>query len=76
MKEKTAIIIGNRIRLLRAQRKISQEELSFKSDLHRTYIGAIERGEKCPTIETLYKITKAFEISLSEFFTNFESEIC
>lgn len=75
MKENTAKVIGNRIRILRAKKNISQEELSFKADLHRTYIGAIERGEKSPTVETILKITHAFEISLSDFFTDLESEI-
>ena len=75
MKENTAKLVGNRIKLLRVRKNVSQEELSFKSDLHRTYIGAIERGEKCPTIETILKITQAFEISLSDFFSDLESEI-
>ena len=49
-------IIGDRIRKLRTEQKLSQEELAFASELHSAYIGKIERGEKCPTVETLYKI--------------------
>lgn len=75
MKEKISKAIGNRIKVLRAKQNISQEELSFKSDLHRTYIGAIERGEKCPTIDTLLKVTDALNISLSEFLLNIEKDV-
>lgn len=37
---------GKRVRQLRKEKNISQEELSFIADLHRTYIGMIERAEK------------------------------
>ena len=57
--------IGQRIRYYRTQQKISQEKLSEYSDLHPTYIGQIERGEKTPSIETLYKIAKGLRIPLS-----------
>ena len=75
MKLKTAKEIGNRIKKLRSDIDLSQEKLSYKCNLHRTYIGAIERGEKSPTIETLIKITAALDISLSEFLKDFEKEI-
>lgn len=75
MKENTAKTVGDRIRIERSKLNISQEQLSFKSDLHRTYIGAIERGEKCPSIETLLKITSALGISLSKFLENIEDDL-
>lgn len=57
-------MIGNRIRIFRTEQKLSQEELAFASELHPAYIGKIERGEKCPTIETLYKIAEGLKIPL------------
>lgn len=39
-------IIGLQIRILRKNKKLSQEELAFKAGLHPTYIGQVERGEK------------------------------
>ncbi|MEK4871220.1 helix-turn-helix domain-containing protein [Niallia sp. FSL W8-1348] len=62
-------VIGANIRLIRKSKNISQEELAFKSGLHPTYIGQIERAEKNLTISSLYTITTALEISLEEFFS-------
>ena len=45
---------------------MTQEQLAEKADLHFTYIGEIERTEKNPTITSLEKIAKAFNISLTE----------
>lgn len=59
-------IIGQRIYESRTQKKLSQETLAFESDIHPAYLGRVERGEKCPTIETLYKISKGLKIPLHE----------
>ena len=59
-------IIGQRIYEFRTQKKLSQETLAFESDIHPAYLGRVERGEKCPTIETLYKISKGLKIPLHE----------
>lgn len=64
---------GNRIRFLRYKKNLSQEELAFLANINPSYIGHIERGLKCPTIDTLNKICSALEISLSDFF-DFNSE--
>jgi len=57
--------LGKRIRLLRTDRALSQEELADLSDLHRTYVGGIERGERNPTIRNLAAIARALNIPLS-----------
>jgi DNA-binding XRE family transcriptional regulator len=44
--------LGFAIRILRHRRAVSQEQLGFDCDLHRNYIGAIERGEINPTFRT------------------------
>jgi XRE family transcriptional regulator, regulator of sulfur utilization len=62
--------IGERIQCLRKEKKYSQELLAEEADLHRTYIGAVERGEKNLTVKNLEKITIALGISLEEFFCN------
>lgn len=63
---------ASRIRLLRKQRDISQEELALRSGINAVYFGQLERGEKCPTVDTLYKISKGLEVPLPELF-RFES---
>ena len=60
--------VGNRIKELRNNLGISQEELGFRSGVHRTYIASLEVGKRNISIATLEKIVDALEISLSEFF--------
>lgn len=73
-RSKIAILVGDRIRLYREREHKSQEELAYDSDVNPTYIGRIERGEKCPTIETVYKISKGLKIPLTELL-DIESNI-
>ena len=62
------IDFGNKIRKLRKDRNLSQEELSFKANLHRTYIGMIERGEKNITLLNIEKIAKALDVNIKDLF--------
>lgn len=57
---------GDKVRLLRKEKNLSQEELAEKAGLHRTYIGMIERAEKNITLINIEKIADALEISTSE----------
>lgn len=57
---------GQKMQKVRKEAGISQEQLAAKLAMHRTYIGMIERGERNPTIRTLYKISKALGIKSSE----------
>jgi transcriptional regulator with XRE-family HTH domain len=61
-------LIGKRIRDLRKQRGLSQEGLGWKAELHFTYIGAVERGERNCSIITLEKIAKGLEINIKDLF--------
>ena len=63
-------IIGDNVRFLRLQLKLSQEKLAFRTGLHRTYIGGIERGERNPTILTIAKIAKALDVNPQELISN------
>jgi len=58
--------LGQRVRQLRAKRNWSQEELSHRSGLARSFTGAIERGEKDLRLTTLVKLANTFKISVSE----------
>lgn len=60
--------VGNRIKELRNQLGISQEELGFRSGVHRTYIASLEVGKRNISVATLEKIVNALEVSFSEFF--------
>ena len=59
---------GKRIRQLRLERDLSQEELGAKAKLHRTYIGMIERAEKNITLENIEKLSKALGVPISFLF--------
>ncbi len=63
------VLVGERIRTLRKERGWSQEELGEKADLHHTYVGAVERGEKNASIDTLDKIADALGIEMVDLFT-------
>lgn len=59
---------GERVRLFRKQKDISQEELAHRADLHRTYIGMIERAEKNITLLNIEKIANALDVSIKDLF--------
>lgn len=59
---------GKRIRSLRLEKGLSQEELADKVGLHRTYIGAIERGEQNVSIDNIAKLAKTLGKSIEELF--------
>ena len=70
MQSKTEILtrFGHRVRALRTKKGLSQEELAFRSGLHRTYIGMIERAEKNLTLLNIEKIAIALDIKIIDFF--------
>jgi len=55
---------GARIRHLRTQEKLSQEQLSYKTGFHRTYIGMIERGERNISLTNMAIFAKAFDLTI------------
>ncbi|HNW81365.1 MAG TPA: helix-turn-helix transcriptional regulator [bacterium] len=57
---------GERIKDLRKELKISQEELAFKAELHRTYISSIERGEQNISLRNIEKLAKALKVEMRE----------
>ncbi len=65
-KHQILIEFGNKVRDLRKEKGYSQEELAHKADLHRTYIGMIERAEKNITLVNIEKIANALECKISD----------
>jgi len=60
---------GKRLRKLRLARGLSQEALAFKSGMHRTYLGSIERGERNPSLKNITAIAEVLGVSLSQLFS-------
>jgi len=58
--------LGIRIKQLRREKGISQEELAFKAGLHRTYMSDIERGMRNVSIRNIEKIAKALGVTPSK----------
>ncbi len=54
--------VGRRLRALREKQGWSQEELGFRADLHRNYVGGIERGERNVGVENIAKLAEALKI--------------
>lgn len=74
-KREVTVAVGNRIKYFRRLRDMSQEELALRANLNPAYFGQVERGLKCPTIDTLCKVAKALEVSPAELLqTGFTGE--
>ena len=67
--EDVRTLFGRRMRELRKERGLSQEELAHRAGLHYTYIGGIERGERNPALVNISRIAVALGVSLAEFFS-------
>ena len=61
--------LGQRIRDLRMERHMSQEELSFKAGLSPAHLGQIERALKNPTVDTIAKIAVALDVPVAALFS-------
>ena len=66
MDKKTLKKFGRKIYTLRKRRNISQEQLANIAGIERSYMGAIERGERNPTLLKIHKIAKALKVSAGE----------
>jgi transcriptional regulator with XRE-family HTH domain len=66
MNNKILIKFGQNVREERLKKNISQEKLGSAAGVHRTYIGMIERAEKNITLNNIYKISQALQISISD----------
>ena len=73
--ELDAKIVGNAIALFRKRQGVSQEVLSGLADMGRTHLSAIERGERKPTLETLYRIANALGVNMSDIVREMEVQL-
>jgi transcriptional regulator with XRE-family HTH domain len=62
------LIIGDRLRALREEKKFSQGDIEKKTGLLRCYISRVENGHTVPAIETLEKMARALEIPMYKLF--------
>lgn len=62
MNKKFASDFGARVKYYRYRLKLSQEQLAERADLHPTYVGQVERGEKNASLESIMKLSKGLDI--------------
>lgn len=61
---------GRRVRELRKERGLSQEELAHRAGMHSTYLGGIERGERNPALLNISKIARALRVTIQDLFSD------
>lgn len=70
LKNETPLVrLGNAIREIRKERGISQEDLAYDSDIGRSHMGALERGEINASILTLLKLCETLKVPLADIIT-------
>jgi transcriptional regulator with XRE-family HTH domain len=65
---------GARLRCLRLAAGLSQEKLAQSSNLDRTYVGGIERGERNPSLKNIVRLAASLKVSPAELFREWEPE--
>lgn len=68
------IVFGRAVKRRRRELGISQEELASRADLHRTYVGDIERGVRNPSLVNIHKLAIALQTTISELLTYYAVE--
>ena len=70
-----AVTVGKVISEIRKEKGMSQEVLSGLADIGRTHLSAIERGERKPTLETLYRSACALDMRMSDIVKQIEAQL-
>lgn len=68
-------IFGAQLRALRRKARMTQEQLGFETDISRTYISLLERGERSPTLDTIVKLSNGLNISIAELVEVFAEKM-
>ena len=63
-------LFGEQLKALRLHRGLSQERLAHLARLHRTYVGAVERGERNISLLNIWRLAEALNVQPSDFFEN------
>jgi transcriptional regulator with XRE-family HTH domain len=63
-----AVLIGERLRALREEKKLSQGDIQEKTGLSRNYVSRVENGHTVPAVETLEKFARALEVPMYQLF--------
>lgn len=66
MENEILIVFGKRVKELRTEMKLTQDQFAKKTGLHKNYIGMIERGERNPSLINIQVIANGLEITISE----------
>jgi len=66
------MVIGDRLKALREQKKMSQGDIEKRTGLLRCYLSRVENGHTVPSVDTLEKLAQALEIPLYRLFTDVE----
>ncbi len=75
MKTEIEKIFGDILRELRVKNDLTQSELADRSSLDRTFISMLERGERQPTISTLFKLASALQIAVVPIIQELERRV-
>ena len=67
--------IGSKIRELRLENGLTQEELAFRADISRQYVSLLELNQKSPTVDLLIRVCQAMGVSAGEIVTRIENAI-
>jgi len=62
------MIIGDRLRTLREEKKLSQGDIEKRTGLFRCYVSRVENGHTVPSIETIEKFARALEVPMYQLF--------
>jgi transcriptional regulator with XRE-family HTH domain len=73
MKKNIRELVGKRLKSIRAARKLTQETLAEKANLHSKYISSLECGRENPTLDVFLKLSEALDVELTDIFS-FEHE--
>jgi transcriptional regulator with XRE-family HTH domain len=64
------VLFGKRLRELRLERGLSQEKLAEIADLHRNYVGVLERAVQSATLDAICKLARALKVRPAELLDN------
>lgn len=73
--DSVTLAFGHALRALRKQRGLTQDGFARRCDSHRNYVGALERGETCPTLRVQLRLARGLGISLTELTREVERRL-